>query len=74
MNKDREISIYGAYQKALEAGVDFDKDFHAQPFGNELAELAKEVGYRKPKSANGSTGRYFFNYLLKLRDRFSWKT
>jgi hypothetical protein len=30
-----------------------------------LAELAKEVGYRKPKNANGSTGRYFFEHLKK---------
>jgi hypothetical protein len=31
-----------------------------------LAELAKSSGYRKPKNANGSTGRYFFE-LLKRR-------
>lgn len=72
MNTKREISIYGAFNKAQEMGVDFENDYHAQSFGNELSDLAKEVGYRKPKNANGSTGRYFFEYLRKLRDRFKW--
>jgi hypothetical protein len=26
---------------------------------------AKKTGYRKPKDANGSLGRYYFNYLSR---------
>ena len=40
-------------------------DFHA--LGSRqvdtLLEAAKRVGYRKPKNANGSRGRYFHAYL-----------
>lgn len=35
MEKQREITIYQAYIKALELGVDFDDDFHAQSYGKE---------------------------------------
>jgi len=68
----RRLTKYQAYQKALSIGVDFDKDFFAQSFGMELSEIAREAGYRRPPSAAGSTGRYFFYHLLKLRNRFGW--
>ncbi|CAG5082251.1 hypothetical protein [Parvicella tangerina] len=74
MDEQREITIYQAYIRALELGVDFKNDFHAQSYGNELSELAKKVGYRKPTKANGSLGRYFFSYLSKLKNRFNWTT
>ena len=32
-----------------------------------LLEVADEVGYQKPKNANGSRGRYFFAYLQSNR-------
>lgn len=36
-----------------------------------IADIAREFGYRKPKNANGSTGRYFFEsckrFYLKER-------
>jgi hypothetical protein len=50
-------------------GVDFEKDFHAQSYGNELSELAKKVGYRKSSSASGSLGRQFFYHLQKIYDK-----
>ena len=31
----------------------------------ELADVAKAVGYRRPRNANGSTARYFFAYLTR---------
>lgn len=31
----------------------------------DLADQAKQYGYRKPSSASGSTGRYFFRYLKR---------
>jgi hypothetical protein len=30
-----------------------------------LLEVADAVGYRKPRNANGSRGRYFFAYLKR---------
>lgn len=30
-----------------------------------LLEVAKERGYRKPKNANGSRGRYWYEYLRR---------
>lgn len=56
-------------QIAQAAGVDFDTDYHAQNFGDYLSELARGAGYRKPKNANGSTGRYFFQLLKRLHDK-----
>jgi hypothetical protein len=57
------------YSKALDSaqqqGVDFEIDYHAQSIGGLLAELARSYGYRKPKNANGSTGRYFFQRLQR---------
>ena len=43
-------------------------DFHKDITGFQavyLSELAKDSGYRKPKNANGSTARYFFNLLQR---------
>jgi len=43
------------------------RDFHTLSFGeqSELAELAKQCGYRKPRNANGSRARYFAAYVVK---------
>ncbi len=53
---------YGkAISDAIHSGVRFHKaDFFQQNVGEICADLAREYGYRKPKNANGSTGRYFF--------------
>lgn len=56
---------FSAISKAIHRGADFDTDFHAQSIGGAMAELAREYGYRKPKNANGSTGRYFFQRLQR---------
>jgi len=58
-----------ALQTAINMGVDFDKDFHAQSFGNELSDLAKKSGYKKSASSSGSLGRAFFYHLQKLYDK-----
>lgn len=63
----KKISKEEAKKLAIAEGVDFDKDFHEQSKGNELAEIAKKAGYRKPKSASGSTGKYFFEHLQKVK-------
>jgi hypothetical protein len=39
---------------------------------DELVSEGKAVGYRKPRNANGSYGRYFHAYLMRAlarRDR-----
>jgi len=69
----RKTTIYQANRSAVKLGVDFENDFHAQSYGDELTELSKKVGYKKQKNASGSTGRYFFYYLKKLKNRFNWK-
>jgi len=64
-----KLSKEDALKMAQEMGVDFNKEFHAQSYGNELAELAKKVGYRKSPSASGSIGREFFYHLQKMYDK-----
>ena len=67
--KGGKISKDEAIVKAIRMGVDFNKDFHAQSYGNELSELARETGYRKSKSSSGSLGRAFFEHLEKRYDK-----
>ena len=45
--------------------IDFSSDYHALNSDNVqcLIMWAKLTKYRKPKNANGSTSRYFFNHL-----------
>lgn len=63
------ITKEDALKEAMEMGVDFEKDFHSQSYGNELSELAKKVGYRKSPSSSGSLGRAFFYHLQKIYDK-----
>lgn len=50
---------------ALSLIMDFNADFFAQSLAHSdaLHTWAKLTKYRKPKFANGSTGRYFFYHL-----------
>lgn len=43
-------------------------DFHVLRSStvSDLLEVANEFGYRKPRNANGSRGRYFHDYLQRL--------
>lgn len=65
----KKISKFEALKMAEKIGVDFNKSFHEQSFGNELSAIAKLAGYKKPANANGSTGRYFFEYLSKYKSK-----
>ena len=70
------ISKYDAYKLAKKAGIKFHKkDSDRQDWSamQDLASIAKLAGYRKPKTASGSTGRYFFYHLLRLRKKRGWK-
>lgn len=53
--------------RALQAGVKFNVDFHTLPFSQiyELLEIAQEAGYRKSKSYPASKGHAYFHYLQK---------
>lgn len=62
-----KITRMEAKKLAVQAGIDFSKDFH-QLHSNDvdtLLTIRKLTKYRKPASASGSTGRYFFYYLQK---------
>ena len=61
MTKEEAIKI------AVENGINFNEDFHVLSSGkvDTLVDLAKKVGYRKPESASGSRGRYFFYHLKR---------
>ena len=70
------ISKYDAYKLAKKAGIDFNKkDSDRQDMSamSELHAISKLAGYRKPKTASGSTGRYFFYHLLRLKNKRGWK-
>lgn len=63
----RNESVTRIQAKALleKAGIDFSKDFfqlHSSQVEG-LVVFAKLTKYRKPKNANGSLGRYFFQHL-----------
>ncbi len=65
----KKITRLEAKRLAVKAGVDFSMNFHAlRPSQvDTLLTINKLVGYRKPKNANGSTGRYFFYYLQRAK-------
>ena len=70
------ISKFEAYKLAKKAGIKFHKkDSDQQDLSalSELAAVSKLAGYRKPKTASGSTGRYFFYHLLRLKKKRGWK-
>ena len=53
---------------ARQANIPLDGDYFAvirSDHAANLADIARQVGYRRPKNANGSTSRYFFHYLQK---------
>jgi len=71
----KKISKLDAYRMAKKVGCDFSRDFHAQRMdcSSELVRLSKLAGYRKPANASGSTARYFFDHLDRLRMKRGWK-
>ena len=70
------ISKLEAYKLAKMAGINFskeDSDMQGLSAMSKLASIAKLAGYRKPKTASGSTARYFFYHLLRLKKKREWK-
>lgn len=54
-----------------ELAIPAGEDFHAlrSSIVEGLVSAAAHFGYRKPKNANGSRGRYFYAYLQKACKR-----
>jgi hypothetical protein len=70
----KRMSKETAYKLAKDYGIKFtgnaDKDCSTSDY-TYLAELAKVVGYRKPKGSSSSSGRNFYEHLYK-KFKNSW--
>jgi hypothetical protein len=64
-----KLSNEQAKRDLIKAGIDFNEDFHTLPSSKVdlIVEAAKACKYRKPATASGSTGRYFFYHLAKVK-------
>lgn len=67
----KKMTKQEAFDMAKRYGADFSKDAaqHGTSTMADLADIAKLFGYRKPKGASGSKGRYFFDYLKKAKQK-----
>ncbi|MBU1141301.1 MAG: hypothetical protein KKG64_02135 [Firmicutes bacterium] len=74
MAKRPTLSKFDAFKLAKKAGAKFNKSSFEQSMSvmGEIASLAKLAGYKKPSNASGSTGRYFFDHLKKLKNQNGW--
>jgi hypothetical protein len=63
----KKLSKSAAKALAVKQGINFSKDYHQLRSSevDTLLAICKLVGYRKPASASGSTGRYFYQYLQR---------
>ena len=61
------MTHYPATSLATQFHLDLTKDCYTRSHAEvcRVLEAADLVKYRKPKSANGSRGRYFFEYLKR---------
>lgn len=52
-------------------GINPEWDYHQLPSAmvDAVIRAADSVKYRKPQNANGSRGRYFFEYLRRVIER-----
>lgn len=62
-----QMSREKAREVLVECDVELGADYHRLNSDRVLAlvDAAKAHGYKKPKDANGSTGRYFHAYLQR---------
>lgn len=64
LHLDRVSACALLWNLNIPSGEDFDVLRSSQVDG--LVNAARRYGYRKPKNANGSTGRYFHAYLQRV--------
>ena len=65
VNLEHAMNVFNA------EGIDIRANFYtlrASQVGV-IVDLAKQSGYRRPKNANGSTGRYYFSALQRAYNR-----
>lgn len=70
------IDLDSAFNAFNTPGISITADFHTLSTAQVevIVELAKLAGYRKPKLANGSTARYYFEALQRkhrTEDRYN---
>ena len=69
--RKKKLDHHEAKRLLKSEGIDFTRDYHAgvsMSQGNRIAEVAKLAGYRKSKTAPGSTARMYFQYLSRLKN------
>lgn len=67
----KQMGFYEARNIMTAIGCSLAADFHTLD-SNQVSRVvmeAEQYGYRKPKKANGSTGRYFFAYVQRMAHR-----
>ncbi len=71
LGKAPKVSKCDVKRSLERRGIDFSEDFHALRSAQVMAVIsaARSVGYRQPKNANGSYGRYAFSHLKKACKR-----
>lgn len=71
--KYRHVTAERNYARSVlaQAEINLGADFHTLPSSKVDALLteANRVGYRKPKHANGSRGRYFHDMMQRRATR-----
>ena len=67
----RQMGFYEARGIMAAIGCELNADYHTLD-SNQVHRVvmeARQYGYRKPKNANGSTGRYFFAFVQRRAHR-----
>lgn len=65
----KRIPVCASKEMLKARGVPMGQDFHALSSSNvdKIVEVAKAAGYRKSKSAPGSTGRMFYEHVNRTK-------
>jgi len=67
----RKLGFYEARGILARVGCELNADFHTLD-SNQVSRVTMEAdqyGYRKPRHANGSRGRYFYQFLQRAATR-----
>ena len=67
----KRMGFYEARGIMAAIGCELNADYHTLN-SNQVDRVvmeARQYGYRKPKNANGSLGRYFFSYVQRTAHR-----